>query len=362
MCVFNDTLPSRSKSSEIMRPKNIMTWLKPNKEGEYYRFRILNFFNPMKSTRDFPFIERYVHEHWGVNDKGTKCVDDTVVCLSTKYVNYHGNSSNDCPICREAKANLNILNQCRWTDKISRDRYVSSKKKYQALIPVFIVNDPNYEQNNGRFKVFAFNNRDDYKSFLDLISMEQSKINNLKMSGEQGYSLWNSKNAVDLVLRVDLCPPKPKSANPTATPKTDYKIPTITRMEFTKKPYTIDEINKEAIEAFPFDETFYTTNTVEELEMYHKKYYARSGLNIPDEDIDFDDINDSVSKVATNMVSNPTASVQKVTKEEATKIDDLVNDPDDLDEIAIDTPQPMQTTLADEDDELLGIDDILAEM
>ena len=122
MCMLvNDFSPSKS-ASEAPR-NNITMYLKPNKEKECYRFRLLNFRAPEKSKRDQPFIARWVHQHWTKDEKGRNITDDTVTCITTPkpQVEYTGNRYADCPLCKKANENYGLLVRSGWKDKIARE-------------------------------------------------------------------------------------------------------------------------------------------------------------------------------------------------------------------------------------------------
>ena len=88
MCMFCSDLPSDERGSSYKKAP-IALYLKPNdpeNESEKYRFRVLNFKSSDKNDRKYPFISRYVHNHWADGDKGFRIVDDVVVCPSSPYI------------------------------------------------------------------------------------------------------------------------------------------------------------------------------------------------------------------------------------------------------------------------------------
>ena len=73
MCTFLNTLPKKSKTAGTAKRKSLVLSIKPcpdqNGEKSWYRFRLLNFAG-QGTDRDYPFIERYIHQKWRVNEKG----------------------------------------------------------------------------------------------------------------------------------------------------------------------------------------------------------------------------------------------------------------------------------------------------
>ena len=63
-----------------------------------------------------------------------------------------------------------------------------------------------------------------------------------------------------------------------------WKHAVLDRMGFTTKAYPIPAITKEAVDDFPFDETFYVTNTKSELQDFYDRHIKVSNDDIPDED------------------------------------------------------------------------------
>ena len=315
MCTFMSSLPKQSKSSEVARKVNIALFLKPNKENEMYRFRILAFKAANKSNRDFPFIERHIHEHWGKSDRGVNIVDDSVTCLSTKFVDYDGDKFKDCPICCKANENFIAWKNSSYKDKVSRDKFKKLQKKYQAVVPVYVVKDPNNEKNVGKMRVIIFNDRDDYKKLLELINTEQAKAKLQEKETGTGYNVWNGKNAVDLYLRMDEVPTTYHAGEPN---EVTFKLKKITAMTFGKKAYDLPAITKEAVDAFPFDENYYVTSTVDELKAFYKKYFAIEGADVPEEDINIFEKSEPVKQVKkTNEVTSTIAENTAVKEDDA---------------------------------------------
>lgn len=264
-------LPTNSQNGETQRKPNLMIYIKPTPPKEYYRFRLLGF-KSSKSDRDYPFITTFKHTVWVEGEDGKRHTEN-VVCPVTPFVkkNWKGDPMNDCPICRFANANFVAWKQSGWKDREAAKKNKEFGRKFEALIPVYVVNDPNYQQNNGHFRVFSFTDKDVYKQFQDLVRAKS-----------QEAVVFNGKNALDFYIRYEMVEETLRQGQPN---EYVWKHPVLKQMGFTNKPYDIPQITKEAIdEQFPFDETYYVGSTMSELEDFYNRHIKVSNDDIPDEE------------------------------------------------------------------------------
>lgn len=275
MCTFCTELPKLSKSAEMPKKQRIYLPLKPSAEKEYYRFRLLWFKSASKSDRDYPFIESYRHTHFGKNDKGQTIVDDFVVCPVTPYVKakWEDDPYKSCPICKAGNNNFIAFKESGYKDRVSANKANEFGRKFAAYVPVYVVNDPNYEQNNGKLKVFMFGDKKDYEQFKDLVNKKS-----------QEAVVFNGKNAVDFYIRLETVTEVNHKGEPNEYTWSHNRI---AQMGFTKseKAYDIPAITKELIDDFEFDEQFYVTSSKEELQAYYNKY-CKVQMDDIDEDED----------------------------------------------------------------------------
>jgi len=263
-------LPTRSQNGETPKKPNLMVYIKPTPPKEYYRFRLLGF-KSAKSDRDFPFITIFKHTVWSEGEDG-KRHPESVVCPVTPFIkkNWKGDPMHDCPICRFANANFVAWKQSDWKDKESAKKNKEFGRKFEALIPVYVVNDPNYQQNNGHFKVFSFTDKEAYNQFLDLVKAKSREA-----------AVFNGKNALDFYIRYEMIEEVLRKGQPN---EYVWKHPVLKQMGFTTKPYDIAQITKEAIDEFKFDETYYVGSTMSELEDFYNRHIKVSNDDIPDEE------------------------------------------------------------------------------
>ena len=347
MCTFCSNLPSNEYGGDGKKAF-ITLFLKPNDPSnpkESYRFRLLNYRSPTKNNRSYPFISRYVHNHWSVNENGIRVVDDYMVCPSTPYIDARNDLElgyadsfkelklrdkkptwdNICPICKHVAEAWNAWKSSGKTDKMALDRISALKKQFQGVVPVYVINDPVNPKNNGRFKCIIFNNQPEYKSFIELVNTEIAKV----VASKGSYQWCNGDNAVDFYLRMEKVPVVYKNGNQGTTRK-------ITKMKFGQKAYDLVDNNgnpivtKENIDRFEFDDQYYVKNTKSELEEFYSKYFSLVSNNIPDEDIDSIDSNQVQTVPDTEKIQIPQNQNAGPSKPTSSLVNDLVDDPDDI--------------------------------
>ena len=147
MCTFLNTLPKKSKTAGTAKRKSLVLSIKPcpdqNGEKTWYRFRLLNF-TSKDSTREHPFIVRYVHQHWAKTDKGYDELENEVTCPMTDWMPWDGDRF-DCPICKYANSQWAVLKESNYKNVDARKKNREFGRIFQAIIPVYVVNDPNFE-------------------------------------------------------------------------------------------------------------------------------------------------------------------------------------------------------------------------
>lgn len=333
MCTFISSLPQHSASVE-KRP-SLQLFIRPTQTNEFYRFRLLAFNSPSKNDRDYPFIERYIHQHWSKTDEGKPCIDSTVVCPVTTFVKTSGNPYDKCPICKYSNINFLAWKESNYTNKESAKKNREFGRKFEAVIPVYVVNDPLYPKNNNRFKVIIFSDKKFYKQFKDLI---QSTNTN------QGINVFNGHAAVDFYLHMSEVPTVKNEGLPT---EYTYKEKVIDKFGFTKadKAYDIPAISKENIDNFEFDDTYYVTSSDDELAAFYNRFIKISNDDIPEEDIGVFQQSKKPSVKKTNTASSTSESNTKKIEEIKTTV---AKDSSDIDFIS--------EVLSDNDSELAAMD------
>lgn len=347
MCTFLSSLPKSSKTAGT-KNTNKALYLKPcqdtKNEKVWYRFRLLNF-AAQNSDRDYPFIQRYVHQIWKKNEKGFSEVESEVVCPVTKWMDWDGDRY-DCQICKFANQQYNTLKETGWKDADARKKNKEFSRKFQAIIPIYIVNDPNYDGNNGKFRVLILND----KKFYDEIFIK--KIEKQLMT----CNCFNGINAADICMHVSDVANIINEGQPN---QYTWHQRVIDKICFSK-PYDLPAITKEAVDSIKFDETYYVSSTKNEIDEFYNRYIKISNNDIiEDEDEDdikiFDSSNKDIAAVFNNKDNN-LLNIKNSTEEQNVKSQAL--DDKEIDDL-IDTPieNNDDSKLSVENKESLDIDD-----
>lgn len=247
--------------------------IRPTPEGTYYRFRLLNFIpddefvNSAGLTyyRDDPFLPRYIHEVWidEPSDKsptGLRKVRHVIPCPRSEYVRVNGNlNAKACPICSAGNQALKAYSDSGKQNQVAKKKYLACRNKFEALIPVYVVTDPNNDAINGNVKVWRAS-EDQYKQLVALINEATSK----------GISVWND-TAVDLYFSYGTV--QKSRTNQRTKQVTQWEQNDIIKMGFTTTPRTIEGLDA-LVKALNFDATWFTIPSSDELQGFYAKYIA----------------------------------------------------------------------------------------
>jgi hypothetical protein len=156
---------------------------------------------------------------------------------------------------------------------------------------------------------------------------------------------FNGENAVDCCMHMTEVPEVRNEGQPN---EYVYKNKVIDKIVFSKTPKTIAAITKEAVDAFPFDETYYVTSTKDELQAFYNKYIKVSNDDIVEEDDEIQIF--SKPKVESTKIKTNKVVETAVQNNDINDSDDEITD-DDLDELTVDADGSN-----DESDELSDIE------
>lgn len=345
MCKFMSSLSKYSPSIGVVkRNPNLEMFLQPCKdEKTYYRVRLLGF--ESKLGRTDPHIVRHVHKVWVTDPKTGKKYQEKILCSKrTAWVETEGPKASSCKICNYVNQQWSIYNESGKTDIEARTKASKLGDNYEAIVPVYVKSDPNYERNNGKLKVIIFNNKEVYEDFRRRIEHKLEEV-----------AVLNGVKAVDTLIHVGV-------EEITAKNGKVYKNPVIDKIKFSTDPYDIPAINSKSIDAFPFDETYYVKPDQEEVDEFYNKHCCVSNDDIPEDDEIVVYKNEKTTPVPETKI--PTNDVP----------DDDVSD-DEIDELVTDNNEPKNDALASDPDEEglvdakvekknddIDSDDILAEL
>lgn len=350
MCTFLSSLPKKSKSAgQRTAKKNLVMSLKPcPDEKSYYRFRLLAFNSNSKNDRDDPHIIRYVHQVWSKDpEKGFPIIEDEITCPVTPHVHVEGDRYHACKVCDIANKYFLAFKESGWKDKEANRKNKEFGRKYQAIVPVYVVNDPNYDGNIGKFKVIVFNDKKQYQEFRAKIEKQLLKT-----------PVFNDKGAVDLCVHVG---EEVKYYNEGQPNERSWKAKVWDKIVFSTKPYDIPSITKETVDAMGFDEEYYTSSTPEEILAFYNKHCKVSNDDIPDED-----------EIPVYKQEEPETSVGDEVMEEVASnnqevANDLAEDPDNegldvVDEAVSEVQNKPEAKKAPVSDDDVDADDLLKDL
>ena len=373
----NDIFVDEQITEQNIAPENPMNfgvYMKPTPKGEYYRFRLLWFKD--ETDRKTPFVTRFVHEYWEDMGEGPNR-NHSIVCPTSIFVrnNWKGDAFKDCPICRFSGNNFISWRDSGYIDKIASKNYRGFKRKFQAIIPVYVINDPNYEPNNGKLKVLIINESDIFNKF------KKSVINKNKNT-----AIFNGGEAVDFLVRSEQ---DEKVFNEGEDNEYRFFKTEIVQMGFSNKPYKIPAINKEAVDQFPFAQVYYTASTLNELKSFYKKWCLHTITDDIDDsdmsdlsDMDNEELNfdnsEEIAEIESNIENEEISDIKEKEKDKGKKnkenksekiddseasedsiIDDILDDSNEIfegEEEVIDSDQSSEDS---KDEEEIDIDSLL---
>lgn len=307
-------------------------FLKPTEEGKFYQLRLLNIgvddrfrvASNFSHYRDFPFIPQHIHTCWhdvatDNPDKPIRKVCETIVCPQTDYVKANSTlSKGQCPMCKAWASAWKA-----WTDSKYKNQEAKAKMRalhadFRVLVPVFVVQDPNFEQNNGSVKVVSFD-QDAYDALLAQIQAAQGS--NVAIWNNDACNLYFSWGKIEKVVHEG-------QPNEYRFQKNGF-----TRVGFTTNPKHIDGLTDDVTDDLQFDANWFTVPTKEELDQFYVQNFSNQAAN--------DDIPMDIPPLAAKPVPKPVAHVDVGIPEPAAPApvpaapaapapDPLASDPEDI--------------------------------
>ena len=290
--------------------------IKPTAEGAYYRFRLLSFppdeefvkAAGLTYYRDYHFLPRHMHVVWTEEPSdrsptGVRKVRHTIPCPRSEYIRVNSNlTGKACPICNAGNQALKAYTDSGKRNQVAKKKWLDCRDTFEALIPVYVVNDPNNDAINGNVKVWRVN-EEQYKRIVAIVNeAERGKV-----------SIWND-NAVDLYFSYGEVE-KSRTNKKTGETKT-WKQNDIMRLGLTTTEHKIDGLD-EMVKALNFDATWFTIPTMDELQDFYAKYIASTPAGA------LNDIpNDIPSDIPAAAPAMPTVK-QAIAKEEFPELDSI---------------------------------------
>lgn len=266
--------------------------LPPNK-----RYAVVRFLNFEHGDRtDYPFIQRNEHICLKKDSDGKIVSIDKIVCPSTAWAKNKLYQQGEkigkgyCPICdysyEKNKEAWRIPGQ---VDRTSARLSTETKSVWTVYMPVYVVSDPHYPNNNQHLRVLRLVG-DTGKAALEKIT---TVLNDLT---ERGINAYNGEMGVNIGL---LCESVKKTKmnrkgevsidKKTGKPYT-YTVSEITDIRpMVKKQYAYPDITDAAIEELDFDGTYGVPATRVEL----MDFLNRNWLDIGGGESDFGGLSNS---------------------------------------------------------------------
>lgn len=255
-------------------------FLRPTEDGKFYRLRLLNTqpnqnfvsSSNFQHYRDFPFIIQHIHQVWEdvpTDDPAKpKRRSHTIVCPQTDYVKANSTLTKaSCPMCAAYGAAWKAFNDSHFKNQEAKNKMKALHNTFAVRVLVYVVNDPNYEANNGAVKVLTLD-EDAYQALLAQIQAAQGS----------NTPIWNN-DACDLFFtwgKVD------KVKNAGKPNEWTFKKNGFTRIGFTTAPKHLDSLTDELVDDVQFDANWYTVPTKEELEQFYVEHFSSQSASNDD--------------------------------------------------------------------------------
>ena len=259
-------------------------FLRPTEDGKFYRLRLLNTQpneNFVKSSnfahyRDFPFIIQHIHQVWEdvpTDDPSKpKRRSHTIVCPQTDYVKANSTlTKTSCPMCNAYGSAWKAFSDSHYKNQEAKNKMKALHNTFVARVLVYVVNDPNYEANNGAVKVLTLD-EDAYQALLAQIQASQG--NNTPIWNNDACDLFFTWGKIDKVKNAG----KPNEWT--------FKKSGFTRIGFTTSPKHLDSLTDELVDDVQFDANWYTVPTKEDLEQFYVEHF--SSQSVANDDIPMD--------------------------------------------------------------------------
>jgi len=230
------------------------------KAGNTYRFRLL--FAEGKE-RVKPLVHKYTHNYFV---KGADKVG-YVVCPTSEYIS-HKFGFNECPVCQQ----LNNWWEEGKTSPSSKELYSTFRRQFNGFVPVFVINDPTNEDNNGTVKIMRYgvNIRKYLKAKIHGINDKDDSV--IEGADTIGIEAFKLKQGRDLLITVT---EKQVEENGQKKVYPEYACEFATKL--TDITLTEKQVNKES-EFLGFDTDFYETSTPEEVQNFCKDFVLREDV------------------------------------------------------------------------------------
>lgn len=293
------------------------------KSERYYVFRLLYFTG---EDRNYPFIVRDEHTFIKRDFSGNVKEIKRICCPNTLWAKKKIQEKVDrdyCPICKfsfeqnsEGWKNFKTLGQIDDTClKIAKE----TKSQWAAYLPVLVISDPLYKNNNNHFRVLRLAGDDGKAAFMRIKEMisEANKLGISVFNGEEGANIaMLCEKMQKISMRKN---GEPIIDKETGEPKT-YNANCITDVQLmSKRLHSYSIVTEANLEKLAFDETYGVAATKEQLQAFLSENYLDNGASDSDFDEEFGSEDDFGGEIKKNL---QVAKKNAVTEEEDDEIED----------------------------------------
>ena len=242
------------------------------KSERYYVFRLLYFTG---EDRNYPFIVRDEHTFIKRDFSGNVKEIKRICCPNTLWAKKKIQEKVDrdyCPICKfsfeqnsEGWKNFKTLGQIDDTClKIAKE----TQRQWAAYLPVLVISDPLYKNNNNHFRVLRLAGDDGKAAFMRIKEMisEANKLGISVFNGEEGANIaMLCEKMQKISMRKN---GEPIIDKETGEPKT-YNANCITDVQLmSKRLHSYSIVTEANLEKLAFDETYGVAATKEQLQAF----------------------------------------------------------------------------------------------
>lgn len=336
-------------------------FLRPTEDGKFYRLRLLNtqpnenFVNSSNFAhyRDFPFIIQHIHQVWTEvptdDPEKPRRVPHTIVCPQTDYVKANSTlSKSQCPMCNAYGSAWKAFNDSHYKNLEAKAKMKSLHNTFVARVLVYVVNDPNYDANNGAVKVLTLD-QDAYTALTTQIQASQGA----------NTPIWNNDSCDLFFTWGDV----EKIVNEGKPNEYSFKKKGFTRIGFTTSPKHLDGLTDEIVDDVQFDANWYTVPTKEELEAFYVEHFSASAASNDDIPMDIPPATPKAAPVVKESVKSAPIVEDPVAKDVTEDADDIpVPEPAPAPKAAPKATPKKAAVANDPEDINAKIEDILAGM
>ena len=321
------------------------------KSERYYVFRLLYFTG---EDRNYPFIVRDEHTFIKKDFSGNIKEIKRICCPNTLWAKKKIQEKVDrdyCPICKfsfeqnsEGWKNFKTLGQI---DETCLKTAKETQRQWAAYLPVLVISDPLYKNNNNHFRVLRLSGDDGKAAFIRIKEMiaEANKLGISIFNGEEGANIAMLCEKVQKISTRKNG--EPVIDKDTGEPKT-YMANCVTDVQLmTKRLHSYNIVTEANLEKLAFDETYGVAATKEQLQAFLTENYLDNGASDSDFDEEFGSEEDFAGEA-----DKSTIDAKKNVQSDEDDEEEPAEEVDDFGEDGVDAEEEPAEEVDEETDEI----------